>query len=59
MRYFWTFFWTFLLSHMLTYVVGSMSGSTYDFATGTYLAVAITIFIVLIPAILPKDEQVQ
>ncbi|MCU9612448.1 YjzD family protein [Caldibacillus lycopersici] len=59
MKVFWTFLWTFLLTHMLTYVVGSMSGAAYDFVTATLLSVGITIFVLIIPTILPNDNAEQ
>lgn len=59
MRYFWTFFWSFALAQMVTYVVGSIMGASYNFMTGTYLAVGITILVLLIPVILPEDKTEQ
>jgi hypothetical protein len=55
MRFFWTFFWTFLLVQMLNYVVTSMSGTTYDFMTGTIIAVAATVLIIVVSFIIPND----
>ncbi|WP_114743990.1 YjzD family protein [Falsibacillus pallidus] len=55
MRYIWTFFWTFLLIEMVTYVVSAMSGSEFHFATGVTLAVAATILIFIIPAVIPNE----
>ncbi|WP_110929079.1 YjzD family protein [Bacillus massiliglaciei] len=54
MRYVLTFFWTFLLMHMMVYVVASMSGSSYSFTQGTILGIAVTVLVLIIPAILPK-----
>ncbi|KAF0816876.1 MULTISPECIES: DUF2929 family protein [unclassified Cytobacillus] len=54
MRFFWTFFWTFLLVQMLTYVVSSMLGTSYDFVTGTILAVATTVLIFVVASIIPE-----
>jgi hypothetical protein len=54
-RYFWTFFWTFLLIQMLTYVTSQMSGTEFDFATGSILAVLATILLYIIPMILPNE----
>lgn len=55
MRYFWTLFWTFILVHMLTYVVSSMIGVAYEFQTANILGVAVSILILIIPALLPND----
>jgi hypothetical protein len=55
MRYFWTLLWTFLLVQMLSYVVTSMTGSTYDFMTGTIIAVIATILIVIVSFIIPNE----
>ncbi|MDQ0217539.1 DUF2929 family protein [Peribacillus cavernae] len=54
MRYFWTFFWTFILIHMVTYVVSSMIGVGYDFSTANILGIAVTILILIVPALLPN-----
>lgn len=59
MRYFWTFFWVFLLSHMITYIVGSMKAAPYDFTVGTILAVVVTVFIFLITAAMPKEQELN
>lgn len=40
---------------MLAYVTGSMIGTKYDLTTGSILAVAATIFIYIVPLILPND----
>ncbi|RFU64139.1 YjzD family protein [Peribacillus glennii] len=58
MQYFWTVFWSFILTHMLTYVVSSMIGTGYDLNTANILSVAVTILILIVPAILP-DEPVE
>ena len=55
MRYFWTLLWTFLLVQMLNYVVSSMNGTTYDFNTGTILAVIVTVLIFVVSLIIPND----
>jgi hypothetical protein len=55
MRFFWTFFWTFLLVQMLNYVVTSMTGTTYDFITGSILAVVATVLIFVVSIIIPDD----
>lgn len=54
MRYFWTFFWTFLLIQMVNYVVSSMIGTSFDFKTGSILAVIVGLLIFVIPAIIPN-----
>ncbi|ANB58369.1 hypothetical protein GFC29_3620 [Anoxybacillus sp. B7M1] len=55
MRFFWTLFWTFLLAQMATYVISSMQGSSYQFSTGAFLGVAMTIFVIIIGSLLPND----
>ncbi|WP_442600318.1 YjzD family protein [Neobacillus sp. D3-1R] len=55
MRYFWTFFWTFLLVQMLNYVVSSMSGTEFNFVTGTILAVIVTVLLFIVSLIIPND----
>ncbi|HYK72297.1 MAG TPA: YjzD family protein [Pseudoneobacillus sp.] len=55
MRYFWTFFWTFLLVQMLNYVVSAMSGTTFNFVTGTILAVIVTVLLFVVSLIIPND----
>lgn len=55
MRFFWTFFWTFLLVQMLNYVVSSMTAVTFDFMTGTILAVVVTILLFVVSQIIPND----
>ncbi|MBD1383454.1 YjzD family protein [Metabacillus arenae] len=55
MRFFWTFFWAFLLIHMATYVVSSMVGTAYSFTTATILAVAGTVLILFIAAVIPNE----
>jgi len=55
MRLFWTFFWTFLLVQMATYVMGSMQGISYDFTTGALLGVIVTVFIVVLAALIPDE----
>jgi len=57
MRFFWTFFWCFGLAHMFTYVVGSIKTTPYNFTTGNILAVGITLFVLLISLILPKEPE--
>lgn len=54
MKYLLTFFWTFLLTHMLTYVISSMIGVKYEFGTASILGIAVTILILIVPAILPN-----
>jgi hypothetical protein len=55
MSYFWTLFWTFLLVQMLNYVVTSMTGATFDFVTGSILAVIVTVLLFVVSAIIPND----
>ncbi|WP_413302070.1 YjzD family protein [Bacillus sp. 1P10SD] len=55
MQYFWTFFWSFLLVQMLTYVISSMSGVSFDFATGSIAAVVVTILIFVVSAVIPNE----
>jgi Mg2+/Co2+ transporter CorB len=54
-RVFWTFFWTFLLINMVTYVVSSMQGIEYHFATGSTLAIAATVLILVIAQLIPNE----
>ncbi|MDZ5470329.1 DUF2929 family protein [Bacillus sp. 31A1R] len=56
MQFFWTFFWTFLLVQMVTYVVSSMIGTTFDFVTGSILAVAATILVFVLSTIIPEPK---
>jgi hypothetical protein len=55
MSYFWTLFWTFLLVQMLNYVVSSMTGATFDFVTGSILAIIVTVLLFVVSAIIPND----
>jgi len=55
MRYFWTLFWTFLLVQMLNYVVTSMTGTTYDFNTGTLIAVIVAVLIFVVTLVIPNE----
>ncbi|KAB2331096.1 YjzD family protein [Bacillus mesophilum] len=55
MKYLWTFIWTFLLVQMLSYVAGNMLGASYEFQTSAILAVAATLLIYVIPAIIPDE----
>ncbi|MFD2443176.1 YjzD family protein [Bacillus sp. CGMCC 1.16607] len=55
MRYFWTLFWTFLLVQMLNYVVTSMTGTTYDFNTGTIISVIVAVLIFVVTLVIPNE----
>jgi|GEM_PF-458798 len=59
LKYIFTFIWTFALTHMVMYVTSAMvEGGEYVFSTASILAVAITILILLVAAIIP-NEPVQ
>ncbi|WP_046175382.1 YjzD family protein [Domibacillus indicus] len=55
MQYIMTFFWTFLLSEMVVYVVSSMNGAAFHFETGVFLAIAVTIILLILTALIPND----
>ncbi|MDP4163575.1 MAG: YjzD family protein [Bacillota bacterium] len=55
MKYFWAFFWTFLLVEMLTYVVSSMLGAAFNFKTGAFLAVCVTVLLMIISTVIPNE----
>ncbi|WP_050182717.1 YjzD family protein [Domibacillus robiginosus] len=55
MQYLMTFFWTFLLSEMTVYVVSSMNGAVFHFETGVFLAIVLTILLVVITTLIPND----
>ncbi|PPA72346.1 YjzD family protein [Jeotgalibacillus proteolyticus] len=59
MSYIWAFIWAFLLIHMTTYVVSSMNGVAYEFGTATIIAVATTIALYIIGAVIPKPHVEQ
>jgi len=54
-----TFFWTLLLTEMLTYVVGSMNGVEFAPIPGLIIAVAFTVLVFVITALIPNEPTEQ
>lgn len=58
MRYVVTVFWVFLLSLMAEFVLSSMLYVSFDMTRAIILTVGLSIFIILITFLMPKDSEV-
>ncbi|WP_099222044.1 YjzD family protein [Listeria costaricensis] len=58
MRYIVTVIWVFFLSMMAEFVLSSMLYVPFDFTRGIILTVGISIFMIIIPLLMPKDSEI-
>ncbi|MEM1504243.1 DUF2929 family protein [Domibacillus sp. 8LH] len=58
MQYIMMFVWTFLLSEMVVYVISSMNAEPFHFETGVFVAIVLTILLILMIKLIP-DEPVE
>ncbi|ANU17656.1 DUF2929 domain-containing protein [Planococcus maritimus] len=55
MQYIGTLFWSVLIISMLNYVVSAVQNVPFDFPIGLVMAVAVTVLIIVMDAIIPKE----
>ncbi|WP_167630183.1 YjzD family protein [Listeria valentina] len=58
MRYIVTVVWVFFLSMMAEFVLSSMLSVPFSLTTGLILTVGISVFVLIIPALMPKDSEI-
>ncbi|KYG59174.1 YjzD family protein [Planococcus maritimus] len=55
MQYIGTLFWSVLIISMLNYVVSAVQNVPFDFPIGVIMAVAVTVLVIVMDAIIPKE----